>query len=293
MFPRPFEYVAPDTLDEALMLLAADPEETKVLAGGHSLLPMMKLRLAAPRRLVDLRRLRGVLAYVRDTEGGLTIGALTTYRALELDPLVGARHPVLAETAGAIGDLQVRNRGTLGGSLAHADPAGDLPAVMLALDAEMEYAGQDGTEMLHHAADFFVGLYATALRPHELLTTVRLPAPVPRSGAAYAKFRNPASGYAVVGVAAWLALDEQGRVEAARLGVTGVGEVAYRAAASEAALVGERPTEEALRAAAERASDGVDPLEDLYASADYRAHLTRVHAERALAQALARARANT
>jgi aerobic carbon-monoxide dehydrogenase medium subunit len=292
MFPRAFEYVAPDTLDEALALLAEDPDETRPLAGGHSLLPLMKLRLASPRRLVDLRRLRGALGDVRpgrDGAEGLTVGALTTYHALASHPLLLERYPVLCEVAAAIGDLQVRNRGTIGGSLAHADPAGDLPAVALALDARLQGAGRGGSERSYAAPEFFRAAYTTALAPGELLTHVHLPALPPRSGAAYAKFRNPASGYAVVGVAAFLALGADSRVAAARVGVTGVGEIAYRAAACETALVGQEPSPSRLRDAAAHAADGVEPLEDVYASSEYRAYLTGVYAERALARALERA----
>jgi carbon-monoxide dehydrogenase medium subunit len=289
MFPRPFDYQAPDSLGEALTLLAADPDETKALAGGHSLLPLMKLRLAAPRLLVDLRRLRDELAGVRAADGGLAIGALTTYHTLQADPLVLARHPVLSEAAGVIGDLQVRNRGTIGGSLAHADPAGDLPAVALALDAELEAASQQGRRRIA-AREFFQGLYSTALAPGELLTTIHLPAPAARTGAAYAKFANPASGYAVVGVAALLALDEGGRIATARVAVTGVADAAYRATAAESALMGQAATAQTLAEAAVHAADGVDPLEDLYASGPYRAHMARVYAGRALTRALERAR---
>lgn len=290
MFPRPFDYQVPDSVAEALTLLAGVPDETKALAGGHSLLPLMKLRLAAPRLLVDLRRLRDELAGVRAADGGLAVGALTTYYTLEGDPLVVQRYPMLSEAASGIGDLQVRNRGTIGGSLAHADPAGDLPAVALALDAEVEAASQSGHRRIP-AGEFFQGLYSTALAPGELLTAVHLPAPAPRSGAAYAKFRNPASGYAVVGVAAVLALDAAGAVASARVAVTGVGDAAYRAAATEAALSGEQPTAERLKAAAAHAADGIAALDDLYASAAYRTHMTQVYAERALSAALARARA--
>jgi aerobic carbon-monoxide dehydrogenase medium subunit len=292
MFPRAFEYVAPETLDEALALLAEDPEETRALAGGHSLLPMMKLRLASPRRLVDLRRLRSTLAEVRpapEHDGSLQIGALATYHALASDDMVAAACGIIQEVAATIGDLQVRNRGTIGGSLAHADPAGDLPALMLALDAELHVASRAGGERIVGAADFFRGAYTTALGPGELLTHLRVPSPRPRPGVAYAKFRNPASGYAVVGVAALLALGADGRVTMARVGVTGVGEIAYRAAACEAALVGQEPTPARLRDAAAQAAAGVEPLEDVYASGEYRAYLTGLYAERALAQALERA----
>lgn len=290
MFPRAFDYQVPATIGETLERLAADPEETKVLAGGHSLLPMMKLRLASPRRLLDLRKLRGELAYTRAANGGLALGALTTYHDLARAPEVGQRCPVLAEAASAVGDLQVRNRGTIGGSLAHGDPAADMPAVMLALDAQLEAQSPQGSRRIA-AADFFQGLYTTALAPTELLTTIYVPAPPARAGASYAKFRNPASGYAVVGVAALVALDTAGKIAMARVGITGVNDHAYRAAAVEQALVGVEPTPEALAAAAAHAADGVDPLEDVYASADFRRHLTRVQTERALRQAVERARA--
>jgi carbon-monoxide dehydrogenase medium subunit len=290
MFPRAFEYQVPSSIAETLELLAADPEETKVLAGGHSLLPMMKLRLAAPRRLLDLRRLRGELAYARAANGGVAIGALTTYHALLTAPDVAARCPLLVEAADQVGDRQVRNRGTIGGSLAHGDPAADMPAVMLALDAQIEAQGPQGSRRIA-ATDFFQGLYTTALASTELLTAIHIPALPDRAGAAYAKFRNPASGYAVVGVAALVALDPAGKIAAARVGITGVSDHAYRATAVEQALVGAEPTAEALAAAAAHAADGIDPLEDLFASADFRRHLTRVQTERALREAVARARA--
>jgi|SRR5579875_332768 carbon-monoxide dehydrogenase medium subunit len=290
MFPRAFEYQVPGSIAETLELLAADPEETKVLAGGHSLLPMMKLRLAAPRRLLDLRRLRGELAYTRTTDGGLAIGALTTYHALLAAPAVAQRCPLLVEAADQVGDLQVRNRGTLGGSLAHGDPAADMPAVMLVLEAQIEARGPQGSRRIA-APDFFQGLYTTALAPTELLTAIHVPPLPARAGAAYAKFRNPASGYAVVGVAALVALDAAGKIATARVGITGVSDHAYRATAVEQALVGAEPTPEALAAAAAHAADGIDPLEDVFASADFRRHLTRVQTARALRRAVERARA--
>jgi carbon-monoxide dehydrogenase medium subunit len=293
MFPRAFEYVVPETLDEALAHLAEDPDETRALAGGHSLLPLMKLRLASPRRLVDLRRLRAALGDVRPasgSDGAVEIGALTTYHALATHPSLRERCPLLPTVAATIGDLQVRNRGTIGGSLAHADPAGDLPAVGLALDATFDLASAGGGARSEAATAFFQGAYTTALAPGELLTRIQVPVAGARSGAAYAKFKNPASGYAVVGVAALLALDANGRVATARVGVTGVGEIAYRAAACEAVLVGQEPSPGRLREAASQAAVGVDPLDDGSASGEYRTHLTAVYAERALVQALALAR---
>jgi carbon-monoxide dehydrogenase medium subunit len=218
------------------------------------------------------------------------IGALNTYHALATNGQLSERYPVLREVVAAIGDLQVRNRGTIGGSLAHADPAGDLPSVALALDARFQAASHGGGEQTYDAADFFRAAYTTALTPGELLTHVHLPPPAPRSGAAYAKFKNPASGYAVVGVAALLALGEDGRVATARIAVTGVAEIVYRAQASEAALVGQEPSAERLRDAAAQVASGVEPLEDVYASGEYRTHLTALYAERALTRALERAR---
>lgn len=275
MIPAEFDYVAPASLEDALRLLQERGGEAKVLAGGHSLIPLMKLRLAQPQLLVDLRRLEG-LSGIRQSGGGLVIGALTTHAEVAGSVAVAQAAPALAQAAQQIGDRQVRARGTFGGSLAHNDPAADLPAVMLALEAEMVVRSAAG-ERVVPASSFFRGMLETELRPDELLVEVRVPA-APRS--AYVKMPNPASHYAIVGVAA--AVEGDGTVRAARIGVTGAAPVAFRAAAAESALVGQALTADAIAAAAERAPEGQELLGDIHASAEYRAALVRVMTKRAL-----------
>lgn len=287
MIPAPFEYHVPKTLDEALRLLDQHGDEAKVLAGGHSLLPLMKLRLAAPRFVVDVGRIRQ-LDYIREKNGQVQIGALATHAAIEASALLIAECPLLAETATQIGDVQVRNRGTIGGSLAHADPAADYPAAILALDAEIVACSTSGERMIA-AAEFFVDLLTTQLRPGEMLTEVRVPVKGPRTGEAYAKLHQPASGFAVVGVAARVTLSAKGTMERVAVGVTGVAAKAYRATGVEKALVGKRASEKLLADATRAAAKGVDVLSDLHASRDYRKEMAAVFARRALEKALARA----
>lgn len=291
MYPAEFAYAAPATLAEAVQLLRQGGDgEVKLLAGGQSLIPLLKLRLAEPGTLVDLRRipeLRGM----REEGGAITLGAMTTYFEALKSPLLARRVPLLVEATREVGDMQVRARGTIGGSLAHADPAGDLPAVALALDATLTAVGPSGARTIP-AGDFFVDLLTTALRPDEVLTTIRLRASdQPRTGSAYAKHHHPASGYAVVGVAAVVRLDGAGACQEARVAITGAGSKATRANAVERALGGKRLTHEDVTQAASFAADGLDLLADSYSSADYRAHLTRVLTRRALEKATERARA--
>lgn len=292
MFPNRFDYVAASSLPQALELLGRAPDETKILAGGHSLLPALKLGLAEVKTLVDIGRLRE-LAYVRRDngrrdDGRVRIGPLTTHATVERSGELAALLPILPEAAALIGDLQVRNRGTIGGSLAHGDPAADLPAVMLALEAELGVIGPGGERAI--AADaFFVDLFATALRPDEILAEVRIPALPARTGTSYLKFPHPASRYAVCGVAGVVTLGANDRVERVRVGVTGVGAKAYRATAVEGALTGQPATAEAIGQAAQHAAAGADTLSDLVASAEYREHLARVYTQRALARAVERA----
>jgi carbon-monoxide dehydrogenase medium subunit len=289
MYPAEFAYQAPATLAEAVQLLQGGDGDVKLLAGGQSLLPLMKLRLAQPATLIDLGRI-AELRGIREEGDALLVGATTTYREVLASPVVARRLPLLAEAVQQIGDMQVRARGTVGGSLAHADPAGDLPAVALALDAAMRARGPQGERTIP-ARDFFVEMLTTALRPGEVLTAVRLPTlEDPHTGAVYLKHRHPASGYAVVGVAAILRLGEDGACRQAQVAVTGAGGRAARAATVEQALAGKRPDEAVLAEAASHAAEGLDLLSDSYASADYRGHLTRVLARRALATALERAR---
>lgn len=287
MISSAFAYHAPTSVAEAVDLLTEHGEDAKLLAGGHSLIPLMKLRLAEPSVLIDLGKITD-MAYIREDDGGLAIGAMTTYAALESSDAVRRRAPVLADAARQVADAQVRNMGTIGGSLAHADPAGDLPAVAIALNAELITSSRGGHRSIG-ADDFFVDLLTTALEPTEILNEIRIPALAPRSGSAYAKFGNKASHYAIVGVAAVVTLAADGSCAAASIGVTGAGPNAARAADAEAALVGNAPDDAAISAAASAAGNGIEFNEDVHASAEYRAHLTAVYAERAIRAAIANA----
>jgi len=287
MIPGKFEYHAPKSLEEALRLLERHGDEAKVLAGGHSLLPLMKLRLAAPRFVVDLGRLRG-LSYIREEEGKIVIGAMTTHAEVESSALLQLKCPLLPETAAEIGDVQVRNRGTLGGSLAHADPAADYPAAILALDAEIVVSSSAGARTIP-AEEFFVDLLTTQLRPGEILTQVRVPVQSARTGTAYVKLRQPASGFAIVGVAARVAVDRSGKVLDVAVGITGVGTKAYRASGVESALRGKQGSAKLVAEAARHAARGVEPLSDLHASREYRREMAAVMTRRALERAIARA----
>jgi aerobic carbon-monoxide dehydrogenase medium subunit len=280
MIPAAFEYEAPATLDEALKLIDANPDGAKILAGGHSLIPAMKLRLAQPAMLVDLGRIKD-LAYIRETDDHIVIGAMTTHYQIESSTLLQKICPLLPECAGHIGDVQVRNKGTIGGSVAHSDPAADWPAAIIALSAEMIVMGPGGERTIS-ADDFFVDLLTTALEPNEILREIRVPKPAAPFGHSYQKVRHPASGFAVVGVAVALKLTADGSCEAAGVGLTGVASKAYRASAVEAALKGKPLNEETIAAAAAHATDGVDANSDLYASEEYRRHLAQVYTGRAL-----------
>ncbi|MDE3078326.1 MAG: xanthine dehydrogenase family protein subunit M, partial [Chloroflexota bacterium] len=245
MFPSAFEYYAPTSLQDAIKLLEAG---NKVIAGGHSLLPLMKLRLAEPSGLVDLRRVPG-LDRISETGGVIHIGARTTHVAIMDSALLQAKAPLLCETAAHIGDLQVRNRGTIGGSLAHADPAGDLPAAIRALDGELVAMGPSGERTIA-AGLFFTGMLTTALKPNEILTEIRV-RPLPaQTGTSYQKFPHPASRYALVGVAAKITRAHDGTVGHAAIGVTGLADHAFRATAAEQALLGKAPDQANTHAAA-------------------------------------------
>jgi aerobic carbon-monoxide dehydrogenase medium subunit len=286
MIPAQFEYQVPDTLQEALSLLAQDPDGSKVLAGGHSLIPAMKLRLAQPQRLIDIARIRD-LSYIREEGDQILIGATTTHYQLESSELLRTICPLLPECAGSIGDVQVRNKGTIGGSLAHSDPSGDWPAAAVALGAEVVLIGPGG-ERTMKAEEFFVDLLTTALQSGEILREIRIAKPHGRFGHAYQKVAHPASGFAVVGVAANLTLGGDGKCENASLGVTGVASKAYRPRAVESALVGKQLDDQSIAAAASHACDGIDANSDLYASGEYRCHLAVVHTGRAIRTAVGR-----
>ena len=288
MVTSTFEYFAPTSVAEAAALLQEHGEDAKLLAGGHSLVPLMKLRLSEPGVVIDLGKIAD-MAYIREADdGGLAIGAMTTYAQLESSDLVASRAPVLGEAASTVADPQVRNMGTIGGSLSHSDPAADLPAVAIALNARL-ITSSTGEHRTLSANDFFVGLLTTALAPNEILSEIAIPALPERTGTAYAKFGNKASHYAIVGVAAVVSLDAGGAVAGASIGITGAGPAARRAGEAEAALVGSAADDDAIAAAASVAGAGIDFLDDIHASAEYRAHLTGVYAARAIRAAVARA----
>ena len=287
MIPAVFDYVAPKTLDDALRALTDGGEDAKILAGGQSLLPLLKLRLANPKLLIDLKKIPG-LAGIRQEGNRLVIGALTTHFEIESSALARHKCPLLSETARAIGDVQVRNRGTIGGSLTHADPAADWPAAILALAAELKLAGPKGERWLD-AGDFFLGPMTTSIEAAEILTEVRVPVFSTRSGSAYQKMAQQASGFAIVGVAVSLKVDRNGRCEDMGIGVTGLGEKPFRAEAVEQRLRGNKLTAKLIEEASFPVAEGIEPLEDLHAAADYRVHLARVHAHRAIQEAAKRA----
>jgi carbon-monoxide dehydrogenase medium subunit len=277
MYPASFDYKRPATVDEAVALLTEHGDDAKVLAGGHSLIPAMKLRLARPKVVVDIGRISN-LSYIREAGNAVAIGAMTTHQAIASSKLLQDKCPLLPETASHIGDMQVRNMGTIGGSLAHADPAADYPAAILALDAEIDVTGPKGKRTIR-ADSFFVDLLTTAIAPNELIVEIRVP--VTAKTVAYVKTEQKASGFALAGVAAVIS------PSGVRVGVTGVAAKAYRATGVEQALNG-KTTPEAIALAAARATDGVELLSDIHASTDYRAQLAQVNTKRALERAAAR-----
>lgn len=277
MIPSTFDYEVAESVEHAVELLGSD-EDAKLLAGGHSLIPLLRLRFARPSLLVDIGRL-GALSYVRDAGDWLAIGALTRHKALRDDPLLQEHCPIVSYTAGLIGDPQVRHRGTIGGSLAHGDPASDLPAVILALEAELVILGKDG-ERTVPAAEFFRGVFETAAGQGEMLTEVRVPKLGRWTGWSYLKFTRRAQDWATVGVAALVRAN--GSVEDARITLTNMGATPLRAEGAERALLaGEADP-------ASHAAEGTSPPSDVAASAEFRAHLARVMGKRAIEEALSR-----
>ena len=286
MKPPRFDYLAPRTLDEALAHLHHHGDQAKILAGGQSLIPMLNFRLAHPGVVVDVNRLTD-LAYVRQHNGGVAVGALTRQHAVERSDLVRARVPVVAEACRFIGHAPIRHRGTFGGNLAHADPASELPAVMVALEAEMAVASRAGNRAVP-AGEFFIGPLTTALRPGEMLTEIRIPAAPPRTGGAFVEMARRAGDFALVGVAALVTLDEAGQCARARIALCGVGPTPVRARAAEDALVGQAPTTAVLDEAADRAAAATSPPSDVHGSAEFRRKLARHFARQALAAAIQR-----
>ena len=286
MYPAAFDYHAPTSVKDALKLLDK-LDDAKLLAGGHSLIPMMKLRLAQPKHLIDLGKVKG-LTGIKDEKGVIVVGAMTTHWEVESSKILKAKVPVVSETAAVIGDPAVRNKGTIGGSLAHGDPAADMPATALALGFEFVCEGAKGKRTVK-VDDWFKGLLETALKDSEILTTIRIPVWPAGSGACYMKFPHPASRFAVVGVCAAVTLDKACVCKKVGVGVTGAGTRAVRAKGVEAALLNKRLDAATIEAAAQKGADGVDVQADLQGSVEYKAHLCRVFARRALEAAVKRA----
>ena len=280
--PPPFEYQAPDSIAEALELLAEHGDEARPLAGGQSLVPLMALRLARPSLLVDLAGV-AELAHISPHRGGVTLGAMVRERTAERSDLVRDDAPLLAAALPLIGHPAIRSRGTIGGSLAHADPAAELPAVALACGAELVAHSLRGERVIT-AADFFTGYFSTALEPDEVLVAVRVPAPPAGTGVAFEEVARRHGDFAMVGVAAMVTVEE-GAVAAARLALTGVSDVPVRAVDGEAVLMGAAPGPEAFAEAARAAAAGLAPPSDLHASSAYRRHVAEVLVRRALAAA--------
>jgi carbon-monoxide dehydrogenase medium subunit len=289
MITHPFNYQAPATIEEAVKQLGQSGD-AKVIAGGHSLLPLMKLGLAQPDTLVDLRRIPSLREIKTEGDGTIVIGALATHREITHNETVRTKLAALADAASEVGDLQVRARGTMGGSLAHADSAADEPAPTLAYDATIRAIGPKGRRDIA-ARDYFKGTFETALEANEILAEIRFSAPPGRTGGAYAKFAHPASGFAVTGVAAVVTIRSDGTIERAAIGVTGAAAAPYRATAAEKALTGSKGDAKAIADAAAKAAEGITALSDLAASAEYRKHLITVYAKRAIERAIQRARA--
>jgi aerobic carbon-monoxide dehydrogenase medium subunit len=279
MIPAAFDYVRPSTVDEAVSALADAGDDAKVLAGGQSLLPVLRLRLAYPSTLVDVSRM-DALRGVRDDGDAIVIGATTTHDTLVRDPLVLQHAPLLAQAAATVGDRQVRHLGTFGGSLSHADPAGDLPAVALALDASMQVVGRGGSRAIA-AGDFFVDYLTTALEPGELLTEIRIPKLSEGWATHYEKFNRVAQAWAIVAVAAAVRRSN-GSIAEARIALTNMDSTPLRARATEDALAGADAAPDAVRAAADHAAEGARAPSDLSGAADYREHLARVLTRRAI-----------
>jgi carbon-monoxide dehydrogenase medium subunit len=288
MIPRSFEYFSPRTLDEAIGLLKKLGPDAKLLSGGQSLIPMMKLRMVSPQHIVDINRIPG-LDYITETDGQLRIGALAREHQLETSDVIAAKLPILADTAKFIADPLVRSQATVCGNLAHGDPANDHPATMLALGASVIATGPNGQREIR-VADFFPGLFTTALEPEEILTEIRVPLPAAKSGGAYLKLERKVGDFATAGVAAQITLDDSGNCKQAGIGLTNVGMTPIKAVKTEAFLAGKTLDEATINEAAQIASSESEPMDDIRGSADYKRDLVRVLTARALMRALARAK---
>ena len=287
MIPASFDYSSPKTLSEALSLLKEHGADAKILAGGQSLIPLMKLRLAAPKHLIDINGISD-LSYIRESNGHLAIGAMTRESELDSSDLIRTKYPIIADTASVIGDPLVRNRATVGGNLAHADPANDHPATMMALGTEVVASGPKGTRTIP-ISGFFTGLFTTALAADEILTEIRVPIPPAHSGGAYLKVERKVGDFAAAAVAAQVTLDGN-TVQRVGIGLTNVGSMPIRASRAEKALQGKPADEKNIQEAARLAAEEAEPTEDLRGSVDYKRSLIRVLTARALRQAVARAK---
>jgi aerobic carbon-monoxide dehydrogenase medium subunit len=287
MIPAAFDYHVAQTLDEAIALMQQYGDDAKLLAGGHSLLPTMKLRLAQPAHLIDLGHIHG-LSYIREVGDTIIVGAMTTYVALQRSDLIAQNFALLPEGIALIGDQQVRNRGTIGGSVAHSDPAADTPGMVLALKGTIVARGPDGVRTIS-ADNFFKDLFETDLKPGEVLTEIRFARPAAHTGSAYEKLANKASHYAVVGCAAVITTDGNGVCTAASVVITGASVKPTRASAVEAALVGKKLDETTIAEAASHAADGLEVVSDIHGSKEYRAQMATVMAKRAITRAAERA----
>jgi carbon-monoxide dehydrogenase medium subunit len=285
MVPGSFEYYAPRSLEEAVKILAEHRDDVKVLSGGQSLLPLMKMRLSKPAYVVDIGRIPG-LDGISEQGDSLIVGALVTHAQVEASELLKNKCPLLPQTATTIADVQVRNRGTLGGSIAHADPAGDWPAAILALDAEIKVTGPSGERWVK-CEDFFLGLLMSVLEPDELVTAVKVPV-TGKDKTAYMKAAPRSSGFAVVGVAVRLGMDSSGNCARAAIGITGVTDKAYRPARTEQMLVGKKIDKQTIDGAAAESTRNIEVIEDINGSSEYRKHLTEVYPARAVEEALSR-----
>ncbi|HEU4344622.1 MAG TPA: xanthine dehydrogenase family protein subunit M, partial [Candidatus Binatia bacterium] len=279
MIPAPFEYYAPHSLNDAVSFLAAHKDDVKILSGGQSLLPLMKMRLAKPAYILDMGRIPGLDAIVPN-ENDILIGAMATHAQIENSDLLLKNCPLLPQTATTIADVQVRNRGTIGGSIAHADPAGDVPAAILALDAEIKAVGPNGERWIK-ADEFFLGLLMSVLEPDEIVTAIKVPG-TGSDKTAYLKAAPRSSGFAVVGVAVRLALDASGACNRIALGITGVTDKAYRADRVEQMLCGKKLTPNLIEQAAAESTRNIEVIEDVNGSGEYRTHLTHVYVARAI-----------
>jgi len=288
MNPKRFDYFAADSLEAAIRLLK-EKEDSKVLAGGQSLLALMKLRLAAPSALVDIGGLSSQLSYIRDEKDYMAIGALTIHDAIETNKMVRDKFPLLTDAASKIGDQQIRNKGTIGGSCCHADPSADLPAALGALNPIFVAQGPDGERRLSYK-DFFVDTFTTSLKSYEVLKDIRLPYLPPLSGSAYLKHSRREGDFAIVGVGAAVTVDQRGICRDARISLGAVAPTPIRAAAAEKQLVGRKPTDEEIKSASERANEGADPPSDMHGSKEYRLEMIKVITKRALKLALSRAK---